>query len=70
MNHIIIIGGGIAGLAAAYYTQKKATGTGQPIHLTVLESGSRWGGKLSTDRVDGFVIEAARTPSSPRSPGE
>jgi oxygen-dependent protoporphyrinogen oxidase len=56
-NQIVIIGGGISGLATAFYTLKKATAAGQPIHLTVLESSSRWGGKISTDRVDGFVIE-------------
>ena len=56
-NQIIIIGGGIAGLATAFYTLKKAKAASQPVHLTVLESSSRWGGKLSTNRVDGFVIE-------------
>ena len=56
-NQIVIIGGGISGLATAFYTLKKATAAGQPIHLTVLESSSRWGGKIATDRIDGFVIE-------------
>jgi len=57
VNQIVIIGGGISGLAAAFYTLKKATAAGQPIYLTVLESSSRWGGKIATDRVNGFVIE-------------
>jgi oxygen-dependent protoporphyrinogen oxidase len=56
-NQFVILGGGISGLATAFYTLKKATAAGRPIHLTVLESSSRWGGKISTDRVDGFVIE-------------
>ncbi|MBE3088558.1 MAG: NAD(P)-binding protein [Chloroflexi bacterium] len=43
-NQIVIIGGGIAGLATAFYTLKKATAASQPVHLTVLESSSRWGG--------------------------
>ncbi len=58
MQKLIIIGGGIAGLAAAYYAQQKFSGP-----ITLLEAGPRWGGKITTDRVDGvdvpgtFVIE-------------
>src|ERR1041384_368550 len=57
MNRIVIIGGGIAGLAAAYYATKKLSDT----QITLIESSDRWGGKISTDRVefDGgqFIIE-------------
>ncbi|HMD80912.1 MAG TPA: protoporphyrinogen oxidase, partial [Anaerolineales bacterium] len=57
MNRIVIVGGGIAGLSAAYYAKKKASDA----HITVIESDSRWGGKITTDRVvfdDGqFIIE-------------
>ena len=52
MQRLIIIGGGIAGLASAYYAQQNA-----PVSITVLEAGSAWGGKITTDRTDGFVIE-------------
>lgn len=56
MTHIVVIGGGIAGLSAAYYASK-ATDT----QVTLLESSNRWGGKITTDRVafnDGqFIIE-------------
>jgi oxygen-dependent protoporphyrinogen oxidase len=44
---LIIIGGGIAGLSAAYYAQKNAPDT----HITLLEAGDHWGGKITTDRV-------------------
>ena len=54
MRHIAVIGGGISGLAAAYYLQKKTT---EPISVTLLESGPYWGGKIVTHRSDGFVIE-------------
>lgn len=57
MNKIIIIGGGIAGLSAAYYTHKKASGSNLPVELVVLESNSYWGGKIVTEHVDDFVIE-------------
>ncbi|KAA0273013.1 MAG: protoporphyrinogen oxidase [Chloroflexi bacterium] len=54
---IVIIGGGIAGLSAAYYAKKNIP----EAEITLLESDSRWGGKISTDRVnfdDGtFIIE-------------
>jgi len=57
MNRIVIIGGGIAGLSAAYYAKKKAP----EAHVAVIESDSRWGGKITTDRVDfddgQFIIE-------------
>lgn len=61
MQRLIIIGGGIAGLAVAYYAQQK---TPSPVSITLLEAGSSWGGKITTDRTDGvnvpggtFVIE-------------
>jgi oxygen-dependent protoporphyrinogen oxidase len=57
MKHIVVIGGGIAGLSAAYYLQKHSLATGNPIQLTVLEADSHWGGKILTERVEGFVIE-------------
>lgn len=57
MNRIIVVGGGIAGLSAAYY----ATRNKQYDQITLIESDSRWGGKISTNRVafdDGqFIIE-------------
>ena len=57
MNRILVIGGGIAGLAAAYYANRNIPGA----QVTVIEAGSHWGGKITTDRVafeDGqFIIE-------------
>ena len=57
MNRIVIIGGGIAGLSAAYYATKKIPNA----QITLLESSHRWGGKITTDRVTfgngQFIIE-------------
>jgi len=57
MNRIVIVGGGIAGLSAAYYATKKISGE----QITLIESSDRWGGKIATDRAmfdDGqFIIE-------------
>ncbi len=53
----MIIGGGIAGLSAAYYATKKIPNA----QITLIESSDRWGGKITTERVsmdDGqFIIE-------------
>ena len=43
---LTIIGGGIAGLSAAYYATKKMPNA----QITIIESDSRWGGKITTDR--------------------
>jgi oxygen-dependent protoporphyrinogen oxidase len=53
MQNVVIVGGGIAGLAAAYRLSQRIPG-GQ---ITLVESDSRLGGKIVTDRVDGFVVE-------------
>lgn len=59
--HLIIIGGGIAGLSSAYYAIKQSKAQGRTLRVTVLESSAHWGGKIVTDRVtlDGgqFVVE-------------
>lgn len=56
-KHVIILGGGITGLSAAFYVQKYAKETGKPVTFTLLESSSRLGGKIETITEDGFVIE-------------
>ena len=52
MGHLAIIGGGMAGLAAAYYAHQV-----KPAKITLLESGDRLGGKISTVAEDGFLLE-------------
>jgi len=53
-SHVVIVGGGISGLAAAYYLQKAAQERSLPLHFTLLESSSRTGGKLFSESVDGY----------------
>ncbi len=51
-----IIGGGIAGLAAAYELEK-ARAAGAEIEYTLFESRARLGGSLSSEIVNGAVLE-------------
>jgi oxygen-dependent protoporphyrinogen oxidase len=51
-----IIGGGIAGLAAAYELEKARAG-GADVEYTLFESRNRLGGSLSSEIVEGTVLE-------------
>nr|WP_251026213.1 protoporphyrinogen oxidase [Exiguobacterium sp. J17977] len=51
MNKIAIIGGGITGMAAAYYAKQAGA------HVTLYEASDRIGGKIKTIYRDGFVLE-------------
>ena len=55
--HITIIGGGIAGLATAFYLEKRAREQGRDVQYSLLERSDRWGGMIATESVDGFLIE-------------
>ena len=56
-TRVAIIGGGIAGLATAYYLQEKARQAGLPLSYSLIESAPDFGGKIVTYEGDGFVIE-------------
>jgi protoporphyrinogen/coproporphyrinogen III oxidase len=53
---IAIVGGGIAGLSAAYELEKARVADGG-VSYTLFESGPRLGGVLATDVVNGAVLE-------------
>ena len=57
MKRIAIAGGGISGLSAAFRLQQKI-GEGAGLEYVLFESSSRLGGVLSTERVEGCIIEA------------
>lgn len=50
---IVIVGGGITGLAAAYHAQTHLNG----IRIILLEANDRLGGVLQTEVVDGYRVE-------------
>jgi len=56
-THITIIGGGITGLAAAFYLMRERDARQLPLDFTLIEAEDRLGGKIATWRQDGFVIE-------------
>ena len=49
---MVIVGGGIAGLAAAYFLRD------EPVEVTVLEGSPRLGGKLTASEVAGVSVDA------------
>src|SRR6185312_9983120 len=61
--HVVIIGGGIAGLSAAWYLQREAARQSISVCYTLLETSDRWGGKIRSERIEGVgggptIIEA------------
>jgi protoporphyrinogen/coproporphyrinogen III oxidase len=57
MKRIAIIGGGIAGLSAAFYLER-ARRSGAALDWVLIEKSGRLGGVIKTERRDGFVLEA------------
>ena len=49
---VVVVGGGIAGLTAALELAEAG------IAVTVVEAAGRFGGKITTNRIDGLVVEA------------
>jgi protoporphyrinogen/coproporphyrinogen III oxidase len=49
--HVVIVGGGIAGLAAAFFLRD------EPVQVTVLEGSPRLGGKLSVSEIAGVAVD-------------
>ena len=48
---VLVVGGGITGLAAARSLALAG------MEVTLLESAERFGGKIATEHVDGFLLE-------------
>ena len=58
MKRVVIIGGGITGLAAAHRIAERNFGAGKQVDLTLLEAGPRLGGIIQTRERDGFLLES------------
>ena len=55
--HIVIVGGGIAGLAAAHRLAELSRERERPLRFTLLEAGQRLGGVIETERQEDFLLE-------------
>jgi len=56
LMRIAIIGGGIAGMAAAFELEK-ARAAGEPVEYTLFEGRPRLGGSLASETINGAVLE-------------
>ena len=55
---VVVVGGGITGLAAAHRVTELSRERGIELDLKVIEARDRVGGTIATEHADGFVIEA------------
>lgn len=55
LPHVAVIGGGITGLATAWYLQSAGHA---PVRVTVVEADTRVGGKIRTSELGGVPVEA------------
>lgn len=58
MKTVVIIGGGITGLSAAYYLHRAMSDEGRQVRIVVVEASEQLGGKIRTIRESGFIMEA------------
>src|SRR5262245_64985363 len=55
---LVVVGGGITGLAAAHRAVELARERAIALELTLVEARERLGGTIATERADGFLVEA------------
>ena len=54
---VVVVGGGITGLTAAYTLQRKSEQSNTELDIVLIEASHRVGGKIETIRNDGYVME-------------
>ncbi|HWP85526.1 MAG TPA: protoporphyrinogen oxidase [Terriglobia bacterium] len=57
-HEVVIVGGGISGLAAAYYLEKQAAQASLDLSIQLLEADRRVGGVIRTERSGEYLVEA------------
>ncbi len=58
MKRVAIIGGGITGLTIAHALEQHNKNSSEPIDYVLIERARRLGGKVITENIDGFRVEA------------
>jgi oxygen-dependent protoporphyrinogen oxidase len=58
MKRVIVVGGGISGLATVWLIQRRAAEAGLELKVLLLEKEPRTGGKIWSRREDGFLCES------------
>ncbi|MGN7309021.1 NAD(P)-binding protein, partial [Bacillus subtilis] len=56
-RRVVVVGGGLTGLSAAFYIRKHYREAGVEPVITLVEKSSSMGGMIETLHRDGFVIE-------------
>jgi oxygen-dependent protoporphyrinogen oxidase len=56
-RRIAVVGGGVTGLAACHFLEKKAREAGSSLDITLLEGSPRWGGAVETTRHGDALME-------------
>src|SRR2546428_6033667 len=59
---LVVVGGGITGLAAAHRAVELARERSTALDLTLIEARAGLGGTIATERAGGFLIEAGPPP--------
>ena len=56
-KRVVVIGGGITGLTAAYRLTQAAQAHEEPLEVILLEASGRLGGAIATHSQDGLLME-------------
>lgn len=57
-GRVVVIGSGLAGLAAAQRIQERTAASRRPVEVVVLEAKDRIGGVIASEHRDGFILES------------
>ena len=68
-RHIVVIGGGIAGIAAAHRIVELKNDNRLDLEVVLLEASNHLGGAIATERIGDFLVEAGPDSFIRKNPG-